>query len=686
MLVGAAEDVGEQPDSAFAKLEMDKAKLGGFDSIRVTQTWTKGQTKLGPTDEIVLDNAIGAAQFTGIRVVLSLYPFGSSVTPLTDQDRADFAAFAVDVATAIPLVHDFIVGNEPNLNRFWLPQFGPDGNGRRRTRVRAASGDDLRRAEGGPPALDDLRRRARAARRRQAGHGPRHALADRVHHRPRRRLPRERPPGADHGRVRVPSVPGDTRAPARTFAHPNGTSIGLADYPKLVALLGTAFDGTAQRGSALPILYDEFGIETQIPAAKATALRRHRARDHEAGRRGDAGAILPQAMQMTFCQPTVLGLMLFHVQDEPDLAAWQSGEYYVDGTPKASLGRSAAPPSASGAAIAASCPGLQLTPKLKLVAGKPTKTAEPVTLTCSLDCVYVVRLDGRKTLTGTAVGGVARKLRFTGTVARGGTRSRARNRGAQRGATRPRRANVPAVNGQYVAYTFFRVDPAWRRLPVEERAAAKDAFAEVVEELTPRFEHLRAYSTTGVRPETDFFLWKITERYEDLGELGAALKATPLAGWLETPYSYLATTKASQYTSARKARKITPKNLPYLVVYPFVKVRPWYSLTEEAASARWTSTSASGARSSRASSTTRRTRSGSTIQEFMTAFECEEPADFMHLMLRLRDIGGVRATPSATRRSSSGSTCRSARRSTASTASARASKITVRLTTAKRMP
>ena len=24
-------------------------------------------------------------------------------------------------------------------------------------------------------------------------------------------------------------------------------------------------------------------------------------------------------------------------------------------------------------------------------------------------------------------------------------------------------------------------------------------------------------------------------------------------------------------------------------------------------------------------------------QEFMTAFECEEPADFMHLMLRLRE-------------------------------------------------
>jgi chlorite dismutase len=97
--------------------------------------------------------------------------------------------------------------------------------------------------------------------------------------------------------------------------------------------------------------------------------------------------------------------------------------------------------------------------------------------------------------------------------------------------------------GQYVAYTFYRVDPAWRRLPVEERLAGKDAFADVVDAWAERLE-VRAYSTAGVRPDCDFFLWKITERYEDLGELGAALNGTPLAGWLETPYSYLATTRS----------------------------------------------------------------------------------------------------------------------------------------------
>src|SRR5204863_6749299 len=124
---GAAEDLAEQSDYAFAKAEMDRARLAGLDTIRMTVTWSHGQTSVTETQETKVGNAIKAAQFTGVRVILSLYPFGSSVTPLTDADRADFAAFCVDAVKRFPYVKDFIVGNEPNLNRFWLPQFGPDG-------------------------------------------------------------------------------------------------------------------------------------------------------------------------------------------------------------------------------------------------------------------------------------------------------------------------------------------------------------------------------------------------------------------------------------------------------------------------------------------------------------------------------------------------------------------------------
>ena len=197
--------------------------------------------------------------------------------------------------------------------------------------------------------------------------------------------------------------------------------------------------------------------------------------------------------------------------------------------------------------------------------------------------------------------------------------------------------------GQYVAYTYYRVQPEWRRLPIEDRAAAKDAFAEVVEEWAPRFDALHVYTTTGVRPETDFFFWKITQRYEDLGELGTALNATPLSGYLETPYSYLATTKASQYTSARRARKITPRQSPYLVVYPFVKIRPWYALEEaDRQRAMDEHIRIGGEHPTIHNHTTY--SFGIDDQEFMTAFECDEPADFMHLMLTLRESEASRYT------------------------------------------
>ena len=199
------------------------------------------------------------------------------------------------------------------------------------------------------------------------------------------------------------------------------------------------------------------------------------------------------------------------------------------------------------------------------------------------------------------------------------------------------------MSGQYVAYTFFRVDPAWRRLPVDERAAGKEAFADVVDEWAGRMDALRTYSVAGVRPDCDFFLWKITQRYEDLGDLGAELNGTPLAAWLETPFSYLATTKASQYTQARKPRKVVPRGSQYLVVYPFVKVRPWYALQADERQRAMDEHMRIGAEFKTITNHTTYSF-GIDDQEFMTAFECEEPADFMHLMLTLRETEASRYT------------------------------------------
>jgi len=198
---------------------------------------------------------------------------------------------------------------------------------------------------------------------------------------------------------------------------------------------------------------------------------------------------------------------------------------------------------------------------------------------------------------------------------------------------------------QYVAYTLYRVDPAWRRLPVEERVAAKEAFAEVVEAWQERIG-LCAYSLVGVRPEADLLLWKLTERYDDLRELGSELNGTPLAAWLETPYSYLAAARFSPYfdnSSRRGPRRVVPRGAPYLVVYPFVKKREWYSLSMDERRSAMHEHAAVGSRWPTITNHTTYSF-GIDDQEFMTAFECEEPADFLELMKTLRETEASRYT------------------------------------------
>jgi hypothetical protein len=65
------------------------------------------------------------------------------------------------------------------------------------------------------------------------------------------------------------------------------------------------------------------------------------------------------ALRLAACQPNVIGLLFFHVSDEDDLAAWQSGLYYADDTPKTSLATVRAAADAARAGKLGDCAKLQ---------------------------------------------------------------------------------------------------------------------------------------------------------------------------------------------------------------------------------------------------------------------------------------------------------------------------------------
>src|SRR5205814_895501 len=76
----------------------------------------------------VLRNVATAAQLDGVTIVTTVMNIGSKTTPLSDKDQLDFAAYAASVAEVSPTLRILIIGNEPNLNRYWLPQFADDGS------------------------------------------------------------------------------------------------------------------------------------------------------------------------------------------------------------------------------------------------------------------------------------------------------------------------------------------------------------------------------------------------------------------------------------------------------------------------------------------------------------------------------------------------------------------------------
>ena len=185
----------------------------------------------------------------------------------------------------------------------------------------------------------------------------------------------------------------------------------------------------------------------------------------------------------------------------------------------------------------------------------------------------------------------------------------------------------------FVKYTFLKVDPAWRRLDDAERGRHKREFLAACEDFaTERL--LRAFSLVGTRGDADLMLLTQATNLERIHEFHVVLAQSGLMKWCETPYSYLALTKPSEYSDESRL-EVRPAHSKYLFVYPFVKTREWYRLAPDE---RWKimqehikvgkeypdidlNTSYSF---------------GLDDQEFVVAFDADDPRDFLELVHELR--------------------------------------------------
>jgi hypothetical protein len=336
LTIGVWEYFVRDPDAGAANQRMADATASGFEAVITNAFWTPGQREPSATDLTELRNAAAAARSAGVRPLLIVQHEGSRTTPRTPAHRSQFAAYAAALARQLPEFRDFIIGNEPNLNRFWLPQFGPNGED-------VAARDYLSLLAETYDALKAVSKRVRVIGGALAPRGGDDPNSSRQTHSPTefirdlgryyRESGRSTPvmdAFAHHPYLERSEVPPD-------FAHPRSTTIALADYDKLVDLLGEAFDGTAQRGSDIPILYTEFGVQTVIPKAKQSAYTNLDSPAADVAVSEEVQArYYREAVEIACSQSTVEGLYIFQIWDEPDLLGWQSGLYYADHTPKTS--------------------------------------------------------------------------------------------------------------------------------------------------------------------------------------------------------------------------------------------------------------------------------------------------------------------------------------------------------------
>lgn len=198
---------------------------------------------------------------------------------------------------------------------------------------------------------------------------------------------------------------------------------------------------------------------------------------------------------------------------------------------------------------------------------------------------------------------------------------------------------------QLVKYSFYKLDETtFLRLPEEKQRAAKLDFIETVRNFRRRML-LRSYSLVGLRGDVDFLLWQVAESVDVFQQLNTAIRDSGLGAFLTMPRSFLSGTKRSIYNISLPEDSeqfdpeeriiIEPGDAKYLFVYPFIKTRAWYALSQEQRQEMITEHIRIGRKYPDIKLNTTYSY-GIDDQEFVVAFEGDNPHDFVDLVADLR--------------------------------------------------
>lgn len=137
----------------------------------------------------------------------------------------------------------------------------------------------------------------------------------------------------------------------------------------------------------------------------------------------------------------------------------------------------------------------------------------------------------------------------------------------------------------YVQALALGLDPAWRRLPDEERHSDGCRFAEA--QAAAELDGLRSipYSSVGLEPGVDLLFWRTAPSMDALEGSAAHLLRSGLGRWTTVRHSLIGRIGPSQYVKKptdQEQSLLIGERARYLIVYPFTKSAEWYLLSREA--------------------------------------------------------------------------------------------------------